>query len=402
MKYAKLMALVFLIQISCTNKTEISEQNRQSQILRLEASSALVAKDYSSVQSLAKQALEIDEEIKDSLAIAESLLLLARASAFTDDFKNAVHFGERGSVICKKITNYPLEYKINNILSWAYFMLDKDFRQNLEHKERQLFVANQLDDNEAKAGVYNNYGYDHTVWGKLHLDTLVSYSRFANDYYAKTENNQGRWYTLMNLTWQYRLKGNFKESEYYGNLSVRQAKIDKDRHAVIEANTNLGETLLEQDKIKEAIKLYEDARKWSLEQNDRDKFVFDVYYSKFLWKKGKKVKALDVVENAVEFLKSDEVFYEMLGRSYLAEYSYYLNDLKKVEEQIAIFKSPRSNYISLESKITVFNIEALILAQQNREEALNFLNAKLSIVENIGAKSLAQRIKETIMRVKGL
>jgi catechol-2,3-dioxygenase len=68
-------------------------------------------------------------------------------------------------------------------------------------------------------------------------------------------------------------------SEKYGRMAVEQAQADNDRHAIIEANTNLGETLLAQNKIEEAEVFYTSGLELSKQKNDRDKFVFEVYYS---------------------------------------------------------------------------------------------------------------------------
>ena len=47
-----------------------------------------------------------------------------------------------------------------------------------------------MKDNEAKAQVYNNYGYDATVSGIVPLDEAIEYVLFANAYYAETEKSQ--------------------------------------------------------------------------------------------------------------------------------------------------------------------------------------------------------------------
>jgi catechol-2,3-dioxygenase len=83
----------------------------------------------------------------------------------------------------------------------------------------------------------------------------------------------------MNLSWQYRLMNDLNTSEKYGRMAVEQAQADNDRHAIIEANTNLGETLLAQNKIEEAEVFYTSGLELSKQKNDRDKFVFEVYYS---------------------------------------------------------------------------------------------------------------------------
>lgn len=400
MKNLKLVLFLLLIQGSCLNNDNESKMTKEAEKFMEESSDSLEEKKYLATLVSARKALKIFEKQKDTTGIVNSLYLLSRASALSGSFEDAVFYGERGSKLCKEKINYPVEYKINNTLSWAYFTLNKDFNENLEHQKRQLFVVNQMKDDEAKALVYNNYGYDATVAGILHLEDAIKYMVFANDYYAKTENSNGRWYTLMNLTWQYRLKGDFKKSEYYGKLSVKQAAKDSDRHAIIEANTNLGETFLVQNKINEATPLYKNIEAMSSEKKDRDKYVFDIYYSKYLWSIGKKEIALLRLENAIMFLESSEVFYEMFGRALLAKYTYEMREFNKAQAQIDVFKNPRSNYISLESKILASTIEAKLLSKSNSVEAINLLNSKLLMAEKIGAYHLEKELKNTIRKIK--
>jgi len=385
-----------LAMLSC------KEDNRRVEANNLNESAAnfLEQKEYASAIMSAEKALKIHESISDSSGLAESLYLLARASALSGDFENARSYGEKGSGLCKITGNYPLEYKLNNILSWAYFTLGRDFNENLEHQKRQLFVVEQLRDDKAKAMVYNNYGYDATVSGSLSLDKAIDYMKFANDYYAKTENNNGRWYTLMNLTWQYRLKNDFVQSEKYGRLSVKQAEIDNDRHAIIEANSNMGETLLHQNKIKEAEPLYEKALEWSTQKEDRDKFVFDVYYSRYLWETGKGKEAISTLKNAINFLETSEIFYEMLARAFLSEYSYRLKDYEEAQEQIFVFKNPRANYISMESKVIAKTIEAQLLAIKDKNQAIEMLNKQYEELNESGATWLKEIISKVIENLK--
>ncbi|MEM7086247.1 MAG: hypothetical protein AAF489_08705 [Bacteroidota bacterium] len=388
-------AVQYLFLVSCLvlcvscKDTSLEE----GQKLRDKASNYLELNQNDSVLHYANEALILFEDNNDSLGIAESLSLAARASALSGDFDDALKFGERGSLLSKQIENFGLEYKLNSTLSWAYFVLKKDFFEILDHLERQLFVVDQLDDDQAKASVYNNYGYDTTVSGTVPLDSVITYMTFANNYYAKSENNNGRWYTLMNLTWQYRLKNDFAQSEHNGRLSVAQAKQDEDRHAIIEANTNLGETLLYQNKMQEATSYYQEALKWADRKEDRDRYVFDVYYSRFLWNIGEHTLAIEAVKGAIQFLETDEVFYEMLGRAFLTQYCFETGDFEEVRKQLAIFKNPRSNYFSFESKVLAAISEAKILAKNNqKEEALLLLSALRDRSEILGAKLLLNEI----------
>lgn len=355
---------------------------------------AIEQKDYALAITSSKEALEIYKRTKDSLGMAESYYLMARASALSGDFENAIEFGESGSSLCRKIKNFALEYKTNNTLSWAYFELGKSFNETLAHQKRQLFLVERLNDNGAKAMVYNNYGYDATVSGTIPLSEAIEYSQFANDYYANTENHSGRWYTLMNLTWQHRLINNLPKSEEYGRLAVKQAISDNDRHAIIEANTSLGETLLLQNKIEEARPLYEAGLEVSLQNDDRDKYVFDVYYSRYLWKTGQKEEAIISLKKAIDFLEESEIFYEMLGRAFLADYLFVEGDIEGAKEQIDRFENPRANYFSQESKIIVGSVKAQIMAMKDRETALKLIDDLLNATNKSGAEILNIKLEE--------
>lgn len=384
MKYLPLFVIIFIVLISCDNERPHRELVRLSD----SAYKAIENNEFQSAINSAKKALEISTKISDTPRMVESNYLIARASALSGDFNNAVLYGTKGSYLCKLNENYLLEYKINNTLSWAYFTQGRSFEENLEHNKRQLFIVAQLKDDNAKAMVYNNYGYDATVSGKIPLDDAIDYMKFANDHYAKTEKNNGRWNTLMNLTWQYRLINNLSKSEEYGRLAVQQAEIDKDRHAIIEVNTNLGETLLAQNKIDEARPLYERGLAISKQKVDRDKYVFDVYYSRFLWEIGKKDEAISIIKNAIDFLENGEIFYEMQARAFLADYFFSTGKIDDARKQLNKFKKPRANYFSQEAKVIVSSLEAQIVALEDKEKALDILNNQLLELNISGAELL--------------
>jgi tetratricopeptide (TPR) repeat protein len=376
--------IIILTLISCNNAS------LQIKLVDLSDSAykAIESNEFQSAINSAKKALEISTKISDTSQMVESNYLIARASALLGDFDNAVLYGENGSHLCKIIENYPLEYKINNTLSWAYFTHGRSFDENLEHNKRQLFVVEQIQDDNAKAMVYNNYGYDATVSGKVPLIEAIGYMEFANSHYAKTEKNNGRWNTLMNLTWQYRLINNLSKSEEYGRLAVKQAESDNDRHAIIEVNTNLGETLLAQNKIDEARPLYERGLEISKQKDDRDKYVFDVYYSRYLWETGEKDKAISLLKNAIDFLENSEIFYEMQARAFLADYYFSTGNIDSTEKQLNKFKNPRANYFSQEAKVIASSLEAQIVVLKDKEKAIDILNNQLQELDKSGAESL--------------
>ena len=391
MKYLPLFTIIILTLISCNNE---SSQRKKVVDLSDSAYKAFENNKYQFAINSAKKALEIYTEISDTTGIVESNYLISRASALLGDFDNAVLYGENGSHLCKIIENYPLEYKINNTLSWAYFTQGRSFDENLEHNKRQLFVVEQIQDDNAKAMVYNNYGYDATVSGKVPLNEAIGYMKFANSHYSKTEKNNGRWNTLMNLTWQHKLINNLSKSEEYGRLAVEQAEADNDRHAIIEANSNLGETLLAQNKIEEARPLYERGLEISKQKGDRDKYVFDVYYSRYLWKTGKKDEAISLLKNAVSFLESSEIFYEMQARAFLADYYFSIGNIDGAEKQVNKFKNPRARYFSQEAKVIASSVEAQIVSAKDKERALGILNYQLQEIDKSGAEYLKIQLLE--------
>jgi len=387
---------VFLSLFTCTNKSKYQEANN----LNIQAKEAINLKHYQKALTYSEDALSIYQSLSDTLGLANSYYFLARASALSSNFNNAVKYGVKGSEICKNILNFEVENRINNTLSWAYFELGKGFDETFDHQQRQLFVVEQLDDDTAKASVYNNYGYDGTVSGKISLDKAMHYSKIANDHYAKSENNNGRWYTLMNLTWQHRLINDLVESEKFGRLSVAQAEADSDRHAIIEANTNLGETLLLQNKIDEAKPLYERGLELNSQLKDRDKFVFDLYHAHYMWLTGEKDKSIGTLKAAIEFLEGSEIFYEMMARAFLAKFSFERNDLVEAKNQIAIFKKPRANYFSEEARMMVALVESQIIAMNNTKEAIDFLKLKNSELNSSGAHLLKSNISKLIAHLE--
>lgn len=395
MKKLTLFTTIILTLISCNTDS----QKKKADSLKRSALEAIEAKEFSSVINYAQEAIKAYTKISDTIGIIESNYLIARASALSGDFDNAVHYGEAGSELCSIIDSFQLEYKLNNTLSWAYFELGKGFDENLKHQERQLYVVEQLNDDDAKAGVYNNYGYDATVSGTIPLTKAIEYTNFANNHYAKTEKNKGRWYTLMNLSWQHRLINDLPKSEEYGRLSVKQAENDNDRHAIIEASTNLGETLMLQNKMEEAKPLYERALELSTQKEDRDKYVFDVYYSRYLWNISHRETAIAKLKTAISFLEESEIFYEMLARATLAEYSYYIKDIGEATKQIAVFKNPRANYFSQESKVLVKTVEAQIISAKDKEKAIEVLENELLELNKSGAQLLKVKILDLIDRM---
>lgn len=199
----------------------------------------------------------------------------------------------------------------------------------------------------------------------------------------------------MNLTWQYRLQNKLAESEQWGRLALRQARADADRHAIIEAATNLGETLLAAGKVAEAGPVYETAQSWAEQAEDRDGHVFDVYHARYLWETGKRERAVDTLRQAIAFLETSEVFYEMLARAWLALYSQELGDTETVDEQVAVFKNPRATYFSQEAKVIAGIAEAKRWVGEDLERTRAILEELQKDLHVSGAFQLAGRLQVT-------
>ena len=389
-------SIVLLIIFSCKSENRSDEADEFIE----ESKNYILGKEYPAAIEMAQQAVAKYKDNSDASGLEESYFLMARASALSGELESALTYGKKAHQIIESTHNDSLEYKVNNILIYAYSSLGRDLKTNLEFQKRQVSLVELMHDDEEKAMVYNNYSYDGTVSGFLNLDSLITYAQFANGYYAKIEKNNGRWYTLMNLTWQYRLINDLSKSEESGRLAVAQAEMDNDRHAIIEANTNLGQTLLVQQKVMEAGPLYTRGLELSKEKNDRDKYVFDVYYAEYLWLTGNRDEAILLLKKAINFLETNEIFYEMLARAFLADFSFQRKDYLESQKQISIFKKPRADYFSLESKIMANMVEAQLLGRHDVDAALKVLKASYSELEASDARFLKHRISNLMNEIK--
>lgn len=337
----------------------------------------------------AEQALGKNREIHHENGMVYCYYLMGVAKARQGAFEEAKKWSRQGAALARKIGNRQLEYHLNNTLSWAYFSNQESFDHILEHETRQFHLVNEMGDEMKKAGVYNNLAYDHTVAGRIPLDSAISLQKYANDVYARQEGNNGRWYTLMNLVWQHRLKGEYEQSAAYAKMSVDQALAIEDRHAVIEAAFQYGETLLAQGKIDEAGQYYDLGLQWRTEEEDRDAYVFDVYYANYLWATGEEKQAIERLEDAVQFLTTSEVFYEMHGRALLAKYYLEWGRLEKAREQLGMIESPRSDYIAFESRWIAAQVRAALLEKEGNTEAAEALRRNYGVwVRKLGYGNL--------------
>ncbi|MEP2771639.1 MAG: tetratricopeptide repeat protein [Fulvivirga sp.] len=367
---------------------------QQPEALSLIGKAYLKSKNDSSAMLAFQKCLEISKSINDIEYEIESLYWLTRLSAITGKFERAVTFGEDGSLLARLHQNNVMEFRINNFLSWAYFMTNKDFDKVLIHEQRQLELVSKVGNDMQKAQVYNNLGYDLTIAGIVHLDSTISLMTWANDQYGKTENNKGRWYTLMNLTWQHRLKGDHQQAIEFGKLSLKQAQKEEDRHAIIEASFQLGESLMALGQLEEAKKFYDIGYKQSIIQEDRDKYVFDVYYANYLFKLGELDKAIVLLEETVEFLTTSEVFYEMHGRALLSLLYVKAGKPTLAQAQLDIIESPRHNYIAMETKCIAAIAAARLAGYSDKTKAL-LANWKKRAQE-IGASQIADWLDQEL------
>ncbi len=343
------------------------------------------------------QAQDLSAEINHNKVRAASLYLMSRIRAIQGKFDEALKLAERGSSLARMLGNRWFEYKNNNIISWSYFSLGTQFSTILKHEHRQAELVSFLNDETAKADAYNNLGYDGTIAGITHLDSLTKMMHIANDTYARQAANEGRWYTLMNLNWLYRLKAEYALSEEQAKKSLAQARAEMDRHAIIEAAFQYGETLLALERVAEAGPYYDEGLKQRGSEEDRDAYVFDVYYANYLWVAGKGTEAIQRLESAIKFLSTSEVFFEMHGRALLASFYFETGEIAKAKEQVRVFETPRSDYIAFETRCIVAKTQSRILSSEGQnEKAISLLQNYKVQAKRIGAEQLVQMLGQTI------
>ena len=106
MKYSILFTIAISILFFFCSE---DPQKKRADFLNESTLKAIEAKEYQSAINTSKEALEICTKISDTTGIIESNYLIARASALSGDFDNAVLYGEKASQLCKTVENYPLE-----------------------------------------------------------------------------------------------------------------------------------------------------------------------------------------------------------------------------------------------------------------------------------------------------
>ena len=330
---------------------------------------------YDKAEIPISQALGASKDIHYQHGVAYSLYLKSALEARRENFPEVKKLSLEGAQIARAINSYSIEYEHNKLISWANFMNGESLHASLEHQMRQVEVVEWLADKDKMAQVYNNLGYDLTVSGLTSLDSAIKLMTLANYHYADVEQNNGRWYTLMNLTWQHRLKGDFSASLAYGKQALAHAQQIADRHAIVETALQTGETLLAMGLLQEAEKYFTIGKEARGDTDDRDSHVFDIYYAHLLWEKGLHEQAISVLEKAVDYLGKSEVFYEMHGRALLALYMQELGYAEKAREQIQMMKHPRSDYIAFESRMLMATVEAALLRGEGKKNMAEALTA---------------------------
>ena len=378
------------------NKSDLAQVALANQL----AGEAMIkAKSFPEAIEKLNKGLEIYTQINHLIGASSCLYHLTRVSLNKKEFNNAIPFARRAAAIAQLAGDSRLEYQSRNLLSWANFESGQDFFMILENEYRQAHLVNTLNNDAAKAQVFNNLGYDLTVAGTVPLDSCVKLMTIANEIYAKQKGNHGLWYTLMNLTWQYRLMADYETSARFGKQSVDAAQSDGDPHAIIEACFQLAETLIAAGKVKEAEPYYNIALEAQKKANDRDRHVLNVYHARYLWIEGKKKEAINNLHQAIEHLKGREVFYEMHARALLADL--YLGEGKatQAQEQLSFIENPRHNYIAFETRFLAACTRAKLLTAESRySEAEGLLLALIDHSKSINAKQLVSAGQQSMER----
>lgn len=370
-----------------------------AQAHRLSAQIFMNSREFNESINSARKALELSTLIEDRYEQSMCYYLLSRSFAMQSQFDSAKSIGKKGSSLARHNGFSAIEYDINNILDWSYFMLNEDFNVILVHEERLYETANN---NDQKANIRNNLGYNLTVSGTAPLDSVSNLILFANDHYAQVEDNEGRWYTLMNMTWVHRLQGKLKSSMEYGRKSAKQAIEDDDRHAIVEANFQWAESLFVSGNKEKADSLYNATKEIAYSDNDRDRYVFDVYYQYHKWRsKQHDDETVEKLSEAINFLSETEVFYEMVGRVALAEILFYEEKYELAMKEIAMIETPRHNYISFEIKCLAALLKSRLMTLEGSHMiAKELLDNWASLTKRIGANYLTKKVMTTLNQIQ--
>ena len=245
--------------------------------------------------------------------------------------------------------NVTAEYDAINLILATRYTQNKYGSDLLEFEYRQETIALKLQDENKLAGVLNNLGYDLLTTGQAPLSEIIPRLERANSIYARLEGHQGRWYTLMNLTWAYRRAGEIERSIQAGEKALAQAKAENDRHAIIETSLNLAETMVSAERLKEADSLVELAGQHTGTAQDRDRYVYDIYAAQHKLHDENASIDREALEEAIAFMQPLEIFYEMLGRSVLAEALLLAGDEKRARAEAEKIIAARNNFVPREA-----------------------------------------------------
>lgn len=271
------------------------------------------------------------------------------------------------------------EYKALNLKIALQYIQNKYTPQVLQKEQQLEAIALKLGDEERIAAVSNNLGYDLLVAGKAPVKDIIPRLERANSYYASEEKNDGRWYTLMNLTWAHRLAGDLPLSRSYGLKSVYAAESIEDRHAIIETCINLAETLMLEGKQEQASKYFAQAQALAEQTPDRDKYVFDVYFARYLLANKQAAKAIDLLAAAIPALENVEIFYAAMGQAVLAEARYASGDVAAAETLADAVMQATDKFVSRDTIVAVTLVKAKVLKERGQQAEADKVLATLKL-----------------------
>jgi len=290
------------------------------------------------------------------LAMAESEISEAW-QLFTDgEYAKAKAAGQHLLELSIENKDVDLQYQSLGLLNAVAFTRNEYSDEVLERELLQEKLAFQLNDAARIAGISNNLAYDLMVTGKAPLGEIIERMKLANSYYAKEEKTQGRWYTLMNLTWAYRLAGDSEKSLAYGKLAIAEAEKINDRHAIIETNIVQAENYLLESQEGLAEPLFDAAKTSAGDNVDRDFYVFGVYYAKLLISQGKLDDAQTIANASLAGLTDVEVFYASLAMLRIAEINLLKENFEEAIEHAQKIVDMRGNFVSREAYVSAVNI----------------------------------------------
>jgi tetratricopeptide (TPR) repeat protein len=295
----------------------------------------------------------ISLEVGDALAAASEKNEPPLAAAWTNfkqgEYSQAEERAKNLLAMAISEQNLKLEYEALNVLLAVRYTQNNYSPELLDYEYRQAAIAEQLGEAILLAAALNNLGYDLLTTGQAPLGEIIPRLERANQIYADLEQHQGRWYTLMNLTWAYRQAGRLQQSRQAGERAVARAIAIADRHALIETKLNLAETLSLMGDAEQADQLVAEARAAAGNQQDRDRHVFEIYAAQHQLDAGDSALQSNILQRAIDALDSVEIFYAMLGRAVLADLYLKTGNEREAAELARAVIAARDNFVPREA-----------------------------------------------------